>query len=294
MSFLIFVLSSLIIYVALTTLLHVQFGRTGIVNFGVAGFVGIGLYGVGILVIQYELPYWPALAIATVVSAVVALGLGRIILNLDSESELVATLAFSTILLHLVTTERDLTGGVVGLGTVPYPFDLGSNNALGLFLFIIAMTVLVMLYAARIDKQPYGRLLLAIRDNERLAKSIGKPTLRVKLVLFSATCGAMAFFGGLYASVNQFLVPRMLLPGVTFTVWIALLLGGQSKVLGGLVGVLLTVGLFDVFVETYLSVPDGWAELLPDIKLATYGLTLVLVLMFRPHGALGKTERGET
>jgi branched-chain amino acid transport system permease protein len=292
LNFLIFVLSSLVIYVGLTTLLHLQFGQAGIVNFGVVGFMGIGMYGVGILVVTFGLNYWLALILATALSGIVAYGFGRIILNLDPESQLVTTLAFATILLNLVISERWLTGGVVGLGTIPRPFSLGTNTERATFALIVFITALVMLYAHRIGSQPFGRLMLSIRDNERLARSLGKATFQKKLTFFAVTCAAMGFFGGLYAAVNQFLVPRMLLPGATFTIWIALLLGGQSSVLGGLVGVLLTVGLFDVVIETYVSVPQEYAQLIPDIKLVLYGLMLILVLMFRPEGAVGKKSRG--
>lgn len=292
MNFLAFVLSSLVVYVALATLLHLQFGRTGIVNFGVVGFVGLGMYGVGIMVVQYSVPFWVAVILATIGTGVVAYLLGWVVVDLAPESVLVATLAFATILFHLVTAQSDLTGGVVGLGTVPRPVSVGTSTEIVTFLLITALTALVIYYAHRVNGQPYGRLLLAIRDNEKLAKSLGKQTLQQKLIFFAITCAGMAFFGAMLASVNQFLVPRMLLAGVTFTVWIALLLGGQSRVLGGLVGVLLTVGLFDVLIETYLPVPEDYAQMLPDIKLAVYGLTLVLVLMFRPHGALGQRRRG--
>ena len=101
----------------------------------------------------------------------------------------------------------------------------------------------------------------------------------------------MGFFGTLYASNVHFLVPRLLGPDTTFTVWIALIIGGRKRVMGGLIGTLVTIGIFDFVIETYVPIPAAaQSQLLPVIKLLVYGLTLLLVLMFRPTGILGQKK----
>ena len=130
----------------------------------------------------------------------------------------------------------------------------------------------------------------AIQDNESLARSLGKPTTKEKLVFFAITSGLMGLCGTLYASNLHFLVPRMLGPDTTFAVWIALILGGRKRVLGGLIGTLVTLGLFDFVIETYVPIPPEHAQLLPVAKMMLYGLTLMLVLMYRPAGILGQKK----
>lgn len=293
MAYTLFALSSIVVFVALASLLHLQFGRTGIVNFGIVGFVGLGMYGFGIMTAEYELPYLLALVLTLILTSVVALILGWIILNLDGESVLVATLAFATIVFNLSITQKDLTGGVTGLGIVPYPVDVGSSSgsAIALLGILTVVAVALLVYSALLGRAPYGRLLASVKDNEPLARSLGKATFIEKVIFFSVTSGLMGLVGALYASVNQFLVPRMLGPGLTFTVWIALVLGGRARVLGGVVGVLVTVGLFDLLIEPYLPVPAGFEQRMPDIKLMLYGLILVAVLMYRPAGLLGSRRR---
>lgn len=292
MAYLVFGLSLVAVFAALATLLHLQFGLTGIANFGVAGFWGLGMYAAAVLMIRYELGYITAAVLATALVALVALALGWVILDLDVESVLVATLAFATVIGYLVVTEDWLTEGVVGLGTVPYPIDVGRSTrqvALGL----VAMIVIgLLVYADRVHRGPYGRLLLGIADNESLARSLGKRTRRQKLMLFTVTSAAMGAVGVLSGSIYQFLVPELLDAGVTFTVWIALVLGGRKRVLGGIVGVLATVALFDIVVDSYLPLPRSWSAQLPSIKLMLYGLVLILVIMFRPLGLLGDRPRG--
>lgn len=289
MEALVFPLSTMAVIISLGALLHLQFGRTGIVNFGVVGFSGLGMYLTAILVIDHDITYGVALLIASVVTGLVAAALGWFILDLDSESVLVATLAFATIVYYLVTTESGLTGGVVGLGTVPFPFDLGDYDITqaGYLVVLLLVAAGLLGYAWQVGRTPYGRLMLSIQDNEPLARSLGKSTFRHKVVFFALTCAAMGFIGGLDAAVNQFLVPRLLTADATFVVWIALILGGRKQVFGIVVGALLTFGLFDIVVEQYVTLPRQYTHLLPDIKLMLFGLVLILVIMFRPAGLLG-------
>ena len=291
MGFLITGLATMSVFVALATVTHLQFGKAGIVNFGVVGFAGVGLYSFGVMTVTYEIPWLLALGLATALVGVIGLVLGRIILNLEAESVLVATLAFAVIVHTLVITEKQWTRGVRGFGTIPYPFDFGRNTRFA-FLLVLALIALgLLLYAWRLDSQPYGRLLFSIQDNEPLSQSLGKPTFREKVIFFTITCALMGFVGALFASLSRFLVPQMLTAGLTFTVWIAIILGGRKHFLGGLIGVIITFGLFDILIETYLELPNSLTQQLPNVKLMLYGLLLVLVIMFRPFGILGQPKR---
>jgi branched-chain amino acid transport system permease protein len=287
MSYTGFAITEILIFAALGVLLHLQFGRTGIVNFGVVGFVGVGMYGFGIFTTTLGLSFWLALLLATVATAVVAMLVGWAIAGLDGDSTLVATLAFATIVFNLAITEKWLTGGVSGLGGLPYPVDAGGSSGVYLLAIIAVVVVVFVGYALRLGRVSYGRLLASIRDNELLARSLGKSTTRQKLIFFVVTSTAMGLIGAFYASVNQFLVPNMLGPQLTFTVWIAVILGGRTKAFGPILGVLVSVALFDLVIEPYLPVPAALAPVFPDLKLMLYGLVLVLVILFKPLGLLG-------
>jgi branched-chain amino acid transport system permease protein len=286
-SYLIFILSSMVVLIALATLLHLQFGLTGIVNFGVAGFWGVGLYACGILVVNLNLPFIVAVLLATLLVGVLGFVVGWVVLDLDDQAVLVATLSFASIGFYLVTTEKWLTKGSVGFGTIPFPFDFGTSTELVFLLLLALPTSLLVLYAWRIRGQPYGRLLVGIRDNEGLARSLGKPTFRQKLVLFTVTSALMGFFGALSASFHHFLLPSMLGPTLTFATWIALILGGKRHWAGGLVGAVVITVIFDVLIETYVPLPPEYVAMIPNLKYLLYGLLLILVIMFRPEGLLG-------
>ena len=294
MAYLMYSLSSILLMIGLATLLHLQFGVTGIVNFGIVGFWGIGLYGMGVFLTTLHIPYILALLMAVALTGVIALGLGAIILKMDGQAVLVATLAFATIMKNLAVTEKWLTKGVKGMGTVPFPFQIGRYSDILFFAILLIIVGILIIYTYKLEAAPYGRLLASIQDNETLARGLGKSTFRHKLIFFTLTSAIVGMFGVLSASLDHFLVPRMLDPGLTFTVWIALILGGRKRVLGGLVGAIITLGIFDLLIETYAPIPSAYAQVVPAIKYSLYGLTLLLILMFRPEGLLGAKKKNIT
>ena len=287
MDFFIFSASLMLVYIGLAQLLHIQFGLVGIPNFGVVGFWGIGLYGTGVLYVTYGVPLLPAMVAASLLSAACAYVMARLVLQRGGQAVLAATLAFATIVALLVTSLKDITGGVRGLGTISYPFETLASRNLIWALVLAAFVVSLIWISARLRDSRLGRVLVAIRDNEELAASLGKDTEGTKRTVFVVTSGLMGVLGGLSAPLHQFLVPYLLAPSITFAVWIALVLGGKAHNLGSVVGVFVTFGIFDILIETYAPVPAEQAILLPNFKLFCYGVLLVGIIMFRPSGMLG-------
>lgn len=287
----IFMMSTLVLFVALATILHMQFGLTGITNFGLSGIYGFGMYACALLVVKLGMPFIPAVILATILTGLISLALGGLILDLDSQSILVGTLSFLVIVETLIVHEKWLTNGVLGLGPVNLPFDVGGLTKFLYFLILLTLTLLLMYYAWKLEASPPGRLLLGIQDNEPLANSLGKRTFAHKLVFFMITSSAAGFFGAMAVPIYTFLFPNYLGPAITFTLWIALMLGSRKKVLGGFIGVMVTVGLFDVLLESVVPIPPNFAEVLYKFKYFLYGLILILVLMFRPSGVLGEKRR---
>jgi len=266
--------------------LHVQFGLLGIPNFGVVGFWGLGMYGMGVLQVQLNMSFVDALVLIGLLVALVSWGMAWLIIRLEGQAILCASIAFSAIIALLVVTEKWMTEGVVGLGTIRYPIRVGGGTEYVYFALLLAVVIGLQLLILRLHGSATGRLLLAIRDNEELAASLGKDTTRVKTFWFVSTCLVMGLLGILSAPLNQFLTPNMLVPSVTFAVWIALVLGGKEHAFGAMLGVFITFGLFDIIIETYAPVPQGMAVYVPNLKLFVYGLLLMGVLLYRPTGLL--------
>ena len=299
-AFLISGLFGVVMVIGLALLLHLELGLARIANFGVVGFWGIGMYAFGVLYVQVDWPFgdpWQFLvsaAFGTLVAGLAGLVVGWLIADLDTDGVLVGTLGFATAVLILATTQDDLTGGARGLGGLDFPYDIGSvkDNE---FLWLVIVTVVVvaiLFFVWRVHRSPYGRLLIAVGGNEPLARSLGKPTFRTKLWLFAVTSAAMGLLGAMYGVMVRTLQVSNLGVDITLAAMVGLVLGGSARVWGAVVGVFLTVGVFDIVVQSYLPLPREWyTQAIPVLREAIFGLTLIVVLLFRPLGILGDMHR---
>jgi branched-chain amino acid transport system permease protein len=299
-AFLITGLYEVVMVAGLGLLLHLQLGLVRIANFGVVGFWGLGMYVFGVLYVQVDWPFgdpWQFLAcagIATLVAGLAGLLVGWLIADMDTDGVLVTTLGFATAVQILAITEDEITGGALGLGGLRFPYDIGrvKDNEF-LWLLITAVVVAaILLYVWRVHRSPYGRLLIAIGGNEPLARSLGKSTFRTKLWLFAVTSGAMGLLGAMNGVMVRFLDIGNLGTAVTLAAMVALVLGGTARVWGAVVGAVLTIGLFDIVIQSYLPLPREWyTQAIPVLREAAFGAVLILVLLFRPLGVLGDMRR---
>jgi branched-chain amino acid transport system permease protein len=299
-AFLIAGLFEVVIVIGLALLLHLQLGLTRIANFGIVGFWGLGMYAFGVLYVRVDWPFgdpWQFLAsvtLATAIAGLAGLVIGWLISDLDIDGVLVETLGFATIVLILATTEKDLTGGALGMGGLRFPYNIGTVKQNEFVWLLIAAIVVVgiFLYVRQVHRSPYGRLLIATGGNEALARSLGKPTYRTKLLLFAFTSALMGLLGALFGVMVRFLDINNLGVDLTLAVMVGLVLGGTARVWGAVIGVVLTVGLFDIVIQSYVPLPREWyTQAIPVLREAIFGATLIVVLLFRPLGILGDMRR---
>ncbi len=299
-AFLVAGLFEVVMIIGLALLLHLQLGLTRIANFGIVGFWGLGMYAFGVLYVRVDWPFGEPLVflvcavLAAVIAGLAGLLVGWLISDLDTDGTLVGTLGFASIVAILATTQDDLTGGARGMGGLDFPFDIGGvkDNEL---LWLVTLTLVVaaiLAYVWRVHRSPYGRLLIAIGGNEPLAQSLGKATFRSKLWLFAITSAGMGLLGAMYGVFVRTLEISNLGVDITLAVMVGLVLGGTARVWGAVAGVILSVGLFDIVIQSYLPLPREWyTQAIPVLREAAFGLTLILVLLFRPTGLLGDMRR---
>lgn len=299
-SFLISGLFGVFMIIGLAVLLHLQLGLARIANFGVVGFWGLGMYVFGVLYIQVDWAFgdpWQFLAcaaIATIVAGLAGLLVGWLISDLDTDGVLMVTLGFATAVQILATTEDGLTGGARGLGGLRIPFDVGKvkEDEFAWLLVLAVVVIAIFLYARQVHRSPYGRLLIAVGGNEALARSLGKSTYRTKLWLFAVTSAMMGLLGAMAGSMLRYLNVGNIGIGVTLAAMVGLILGGTARVWGAVIGVVLTVGLFDIVIQSYLPLPREWyTQAIPVAREAIFGATLIVVLILRPLGILGDMRR---
>ncbi len=299
-AFLLFGTFQVVMVIGLALLLHLQLGLARIANFGVVGFWALGAYAFGVLFTKVEWSIgdpWPfliSMVFGTVLAGLAGLMVGWLIADLEIEGVLVGTLGFATAVAILVTTEQGLTGGALGMGGLSFPFDIGKTKANELLWFGILFVVVgaIFYYVWRVHRSPYGRLLIAVGDNEPLARSLGKPTFQTKLWLFAIGSAGMGLLGAINGVMVHLLIPEGIGINVTLAVIVGLVLGGTARVWGAVLGVVLTVGFFDILVQSYLPLPRSWyTQTIPVLREMVFGAALIIVLLLRPFGILGDMRR---
>lgn len=288
------VLTLALIYGSLAMSLNVEAGWGGMWDLGVAGLLASGCYCYVILTVDDPdlgtrfVPGWPmwlAWPAAALFTGLVALAIGIPALRLRREYFLITTLAFAEIIRQLIVIQADLTRGATGVSNLDRPFDSfveGRSYNYVLLAIVAVAAIVVYLVTRRIGLSSYGRALRASRDNEALALALGKRVNRMRLktfVLAGVLTGAVA---PLYLFYIRAISPQLFAPGITFTVWTALVIGGLGSIRGGIVGGIVLI----VFTEAVglIEVDPSHINILIAVEPFLVGLLLVLVLRFRPEG----------
>jgi branched-chain amino acid transport system permease protein len=266
--------------------LNFLLGFTGVLSFGHAAYFGLGAYGVG-MTLKYLAPSTPlAIVVGVIVGAVAAALVGALIVKLRGVYFAMVTIAFGQVFFFIAFRWNAVTGGDDGLtGWTRQALNLGVANIdiLGndkafyyLVLVFFAAAVGIMAFLLR---SPFGRTLLAIRENERRARFLGIPVEQHIWLSFVISCLFVALAGTLYALLNNFTDPRALRWDQSGNFVIMAVLGGMRSFWGPLIG----AAIFVVLQDYVSSHTENWMSFI--------GLFFVLIVLFFPRGVLGIIRR---
>jgi branched-chain amino acid transport system permease protein len=196
------------------------------------------------------------------------------------------TIAFGQVFYYIAFQWSSLTGGDDGLrGFSRQPLDLGLfkidilSNADNFYFFVLFSFAIIAAVMGFILKSPFGRTMLAIRENERRARFLGIPVERHIWIAFTLSCFFMGFAGALYALLNNFADPRGLHFSQSGDFVMMAVMGGMRSFWGPLLG----AAVFVVLQDYLSSVTVNWMSFV--------GLLFVLVVLFFPRGLLGVIRR---
>jgi branched-chain amino acid transport system permease protein len=300
-SYLVFFICVVLVLCILTMGLNLQWGFTGLFNAGVAGFYAIGGYTHAILTAapnpqllgNYGLPWLVGIIAAMLVTALAAALIGLITIRLRGDYLAIATFGIG-IMIQLVSLNLEpWTGGSQGITRIPKPlatwFDTPLSYNLFYLVFMVAVVALVYWALERILSSPWGRVLRAIREDEAAASSLGKSPLSYRLQSFVLGSTLMGLAGALYVTFIGFVSPFDFLPILTFQVWAMLIVGGSGNNRGAMIGALVVWGIWAASgVAVSKWVPPSHAAQGAAIQVILIGLTLVLMLLYKPRGLIGE------
>jgi branched-chain amino acid transport system permease protein len=264
------------IFGVLAMSLNLLLGYTGQLSLGHAAFFGIGAYTSALLTLKLEWSFWPALAAAVAFAGAAGFFIGRLALKLRGAYFVLVTISFAGVISLVSVNWIELTNGPLGLPGVPAPelgpWSLRSKTAY--YYLVLAAVGLSYLVCRRLVRSRIGRALVALRENEPLAESVGVDVTHY-LVLAAVISAAMAGLGGsLYAHYTRFVSPEVFLFTYTVTMVIMVVAGGKGTLAGPLVGAV----LFSVLPEA-LRAAASW-----QWQMLAYGVLLVLLVFYLPRG----------
>lgn len=276
--------------------LNLQFGVGGMINFGLAAFFGIGAYAYALAVLPpadgwytyilgLTLPWWVGTLIGGIVSASLALLVGLATLRIGGVYLAVVTLALAEMIRQLFINDPTIANGDRGLLDAPVPFsEAVMGRELPLVIAGIALAVLAVTYGVfrRVSRSPFGRSLLAINQNEAVAKSLGIDVYRTKLKAFVLAAFFTGIAGVMYVWYLSILTPTLFGANITFTIFMALIIGGLGNNVGAVAGAVVLIGLREGL--TYIKVDFIDSEQLASLQDALQGLLLIAILLFWRHG----------
>ena len=286
--------SRVMIYAIAATSLNLVLGYGGMLSFGHAAFVGAGAYVASILVAEGVASAWIGWPAAVAASALLAWIIGAISLRTRGVYFIMITLAFAQMMFYLVNSMKAY-GGDEGL-TLPRRAELGFGLDLGnevVFYYVVLFVLLAALYALhRVVHSRFGRVLIAIRENEARVEALGLPVYRYQLLCFVIAGAAGGLAGALLASHGKYVNPNVLHWVQSGTLMIMVILGGVSHLWGGVIGAAVLLGLEHAIADY----PLPWlAQVAPNYQQHAslgVGIVLLVIVLFAPQGIAGLVSRG--
>jgi branched-chain amino acid transport system permease protein len=257
-------------------------GFTGVLSFGHAAYFGLGAYGAGFALKFLGSGTSLALICGMLLGGLVGALLGLLVVRRRGVYFAMVTIAFGQVLYYIAFQWSSLTGGDDGLrgfSRQPLNFGFGSidilSNETAFYFFVLICFAIIVAIMGYVLQSPFGRTLIAIRENERRARFLGIAIERHIWIAFTLSCFFIGFAGALYALVNNFADPRGLHYSQSGDFVIMAVMGGMRNFWGPLLG----AAVFVVLQDYLSSLTVNWMSFV--------GLLFILVVLFFPRGLLG-------
>jgi branched-chain amino acid transport system permease protein len=265
---------------------NVAGGYAGQISLGHSAFFGLGAYAAALLTTRWEVSPWLGLVVGSAIALVIGLVIGYLSNRLRGPYFVLATIAFSQVLLIVGSRWRGFTAGSEG---IPVPFrpgfwTLGIADKRIWVWIVLAFAVLAWLVQVYLDRSRRGYQLVAVREDEDAALSLGVPARWLKVAAICVSAALTAACGALWAQYIGFVDPFYVF-SIDLSVRFALaaIIGGLGTALGPFLGAALVTT-----VETYLRAQFGGIGAgFVGIYLIVYGCALIVMVRFVPQGLVG-------
>ncbi|UVC09212.1 branched-chain amino acid ABC transporter permease [Rhizobium sp. TH2] len=256
--------------------LSVLFGQTGILSMGHAALVGVGAYVAAIFARDFGIGFWLSIPAGGLLAAVAAAIIGVPSLRVSGHHFVIMTFAFGQLLAIVLTNGGEFTGAATGLDLQMPVMLFGSriDDLVPYYLLVVGFVALSAIASWWIINSSYGRTLRAIRENEKLAASLGINVGRHKIGAFVVSGLFAGVAGVLLAYFFRHISPGQFSSFPSIYLALMVMIGGARLLLGPLAG-----GILVAFLPEVLNLDPVESRIL-------YGICLIAVILLLPNGLI--------
>jgi branched-chain amino acid transport system permease protein len=268
-----------VFYAILVVGFYIVFGVSGQFAFSQAAFAGLGAYTSNYYAKDHG--FFVGLVAAIIVTSVVAAIFALLIRKAAEFYFAIATLGISTLVLLVVRTWTDFAG-VGGEVTNIRPitvFGHAMNTPSEIYGFLLFVLAVIMLLTVWLERSPYVRESIANRDREVVSRTLGVPTLRLRISAFVVGSAMAGAAGSMYAHWKSNLGPDQWSVELGLGIFLMLILGGIGSMWGAILG-----AWFYSFVPVWLDFLDRYQQIF-------YGSLLIVTMIALPDGLVGTAQR---
>lgn len=289
----VFQLNMVLVYAIVLLGLNMLTGYNGQISLGHGAFYAIGAYTAAVLMDRFAWPYWATLPVAALVCFVSGFAFGLPALRLRGHYLALATFALAVAMPQLLKYKRieEWTGGVQGIVLIKPdpPFGLHVTSDQWLYLFTLAVAVVLFLLAWNILRGRTGRAIMAIRDNPIAAEAMGVNAALYK----SATFGVSAMYTGVGGAIGSlvaaFVAPDSFGPFLSIFFMVGIVVGGVASISGALFGAIF-IQFTPNIADAVPGIVQGWLQPLlvdPSAALAKLASAVVYLSKIGPQAIYG-------
>ncbi len=273
------------IYSMLAMSLNLVVGFTGLLSITQAAFYGIGAYVTAILLTSFGINFFLALIAGIIITGIISLAIGYVLSKFNGDYFALGSFGFNIIVYSIFLNWQSLTRGPLGIPGIAKPtlfgLDFSENNYF--LILVIICAILVYFLSEFITKSSFGRVLKAIREDEKAIQVFGYNTLFFKLTIFVIGAMIASVAGAFYASYITYVDPTSFALSESIFILAIIILGGLANNKGAVIGAVCLVILPEIL--RFVGFPSDIAA---QMRQVTYGLILVLLMLYRPQGLMGE------
>jgi branched-chain amino acid transport system permease protein len=262
-------------------------GYAGQFSLGHAAFFGIGAYTSSLLFVHFKLSPLLGVFVGAILVGLIAFLIGAVTFRLRGPYFTLASIAFAEVVYVISHYWRGLTRGAEGLEIpfAPSLVNLMFHSKVAYAYLAGAYMLFVFVLAVWVERSRLGYYMIAYREDEEAAESVGIDTYRVKLIALTVSAALTALGGTFYAQYILFLEPGTVFSlDVSIQMALISIIGGLGTALGPVIGSVLLTPL-SMFLRAWFG--GGYAGL----HLLIYGIVLIVVVLFVREGLVALLRR---